>query len=132
MVVRMVESLRRFGGRFAQTPMYAVTPRPGPSLAPATLGEFERLSVKHLNLRGSHPYHWYNLWNKIEALTHLETRVDTEYMGFVDSDVIFTGEPEHLVHGDLTASVHGTKHLATSGPDDSNENFWGRCAKSRN
>ena len=120
----MVESLRRFGGRFAQTPMYAVTPRPGPSLARATLGEFERLGVKHINLREAHSYQWYQMWNKIEALNYVEAQVDTEYLGFIDSDVIFTGEPDQLVHGDLTASIHGNKHLATSGPGDSNENFW--------
>lgn len=83
------------------------------------------MDVQHITLRNAHPYQWYNLWNKIEALSHVETRAETDYVGFIDSDVIFTGEPDHLIGSDLTASVHGTKHLATSGPGDSNENFWG-------
>ena len=129
MAVRMVESLRRFGGRFAQTPVWAVTPRPGPSLARATLGEFERLGVKHVHIRDAHSYQWYNMWNKIAALSHVETRVETDYMGFIDSDVIFLGEPDHLIGGDMTASIHGTKHLGSSGPNDPNEAFWSALCK---
>ena len=124
MAMRMIESLRRHGGRWSQTQVWAITPRFGPSLAPATLKKFDELNVNYQILREKHPYIWFSMWNKMAALTHVEAKVQTDYVAFIDTDVIFTGEPEQLVSGDFSACVHGTKHLGTSGPDDANEALW--------
>src|SRR5205085_1505515 len=46
--VRMVESLRRWGGRLAEAPVVAVTPRFGPPLARTTRRALDRLSARHV------------------------------------------------------------------------------------
>ena len=48
MTVRMVESLRRFGGRFSRMDVFAVTPRFGASLLRSTLRAFQALDVRYL------------------------------------------------------------------------------------
>ena len=131
MVARMVESLRRHGGRWAQTPVWAITPRFGPSLSRATLRKFAELNVEYRVIRERHPYQWFGMWNKMAALTHVEANTESEYVAFIDSDVLFVGEPDRLVSADFSACVHPTKHLGTSGPDDPNEALWARPVRGR-
>ena len=121
MVIRMVESLRRHGGSWAQTPVWAITPRFGPSIARATREKFSQLSIEHRVIREPHPYQWFGMWNKIAAVSYAEEHAQTEYMAFIDSDVLFTGEPDQLVGSDFSACVHGNQHLGTTGPGDANE-----------
>lgn len=50
MAVRAAQSLRKFGGRFADCKVFAVTPRFGPALSHRTLKAFESLGVEHLEV----------------------------------------------------------------------------------
>ena len=45
--IRLVESLRKFGGTFSQEPVIAVTPRFGPPLSKRTHAQFRELGVTH-------------------------------------------------------------------------------------
>jgi len=49
--VRMIESLRRWGGRLRESPIFAVTPRIGPPLSRQTHRSFERLGVEYLRFQ---------------------------------------------------------------------------------
>ena len=51
--VPMIESLRRWGGRLRESPIFAVTPRMGPSLSRQTHRSFERLGVEYLRRKQS-------------------------------------------------------------------------------
>lgn len=53
---RMVDSLRRFGERFANLDVVAVTPRLGPSLAPEARRRMVELGIEYLRVRPNHPY----------------------------------------------------------------------------
>jgi len=46
--IRMVESLRRYGGKFSTAPVIAVTPWFGPPLSKSTLQVFDNLKVTYL------------------------------------------------------------------------------------
>ena len=70
-----------------------------------------------------------SLWNKTVAMSYLEARATTDYVAFVDSDVLFAGEPEALVSGEFTACVHSTKHLASSGPEDARDPLWAQLCR---
>ena len=132
MVTRMVESLRRHGGRFADAPVWAITPRYGPRLAPQTLKRFAELRVEHHTIREGGDYDWYNLWNKIASMKYVEARAKTDYVAFIDSDILVTGEPTALIAGDFTARVHSFKHIATTGPHDPKERFWAEACQIAN
>jgi hypothetical protein len=49
--VRMIESLRRWGGQLRESPIFAVTPRMGLPLSRQTHRDFERLGVEYLRFQ---------------------------------------------------------------------------------
>ena len=66
--LRMVESLRRWGGQFAQSPVVAVTPRFGPPLAAKTRRAFGALNVEHYRFHADNQYAWKSFLNKHYAM----------------------------------------------------------------
>ena len=126
MTVRMAQSLRCFGGRFAEAAIWAITPRSGPPLSAATRASFGQLNVEHHTVESSNPYDWYHFWNKTRAMVYAEEHARTEWLGFIDSDIVITREPVQLVpsQSDFTASVHSIKHVGSCGPGDEREPFW--------
>ncbi len=124
--VRMIESLRRFGGGLAAVPVLAVTPRFGLPLQRATLRRYEQLDVRHVRGRATSRYAWYNFMNKPAALRLAERAVSAETMVFLDADLLVVREPTRLLLGpgeDLTACATD-KNIGSSGPDDPYEPYW--------
>lgn len=125
--VWLVESLRRFGGRYAAAPIVAVTPRLGPPLSAATKAAFAKWDVKHIRPRLANAYPWFNFFNKPLALVAAEGHIDTEAIGFLDSDLLVVREPDELelAPGEdfLSFPVH-CKEMGTTGPGDPYEGLW--------
>jgi hypothetical protein len=122
----MIESLRRWGGKFAQAPMLAVTPRFGAPLTKATQAAFERLNVKPIQLWSHHKYVWFNFINKPTAVLVAEAHSTTEAICWLDSDLLFLGEPNELIlqpDEDFLACA-SDKNVGTSGVDDPFDRFW--------
>ncbi len=92
----LVRSLRRWGGRLRDAPVFSFAPRPGLDVSPETLAEFERLGVVHESrpLNVSHPD--YPLANKVEVCAHAEREIEAEILVFADSDIVFWNAPERL------------------------------------
>ena len=131
MTIRMVESLRRFGGRFADVDVVAVTPRLGPPLASATRRAMRDIGVRHLDIRPLTPYTWHHYMNKPQALMAAEGVCDTDAIAWLDSDVIILSEPGDLdlpAGCDFVASAPDTGIIGSHGSDDPNDAFWGRAA----
>ena len=64
LTIRMVDSLRRFGGRFANLNVVAVTPRTGPPLARETFKRMAELGINHLQIHPKNSYTWHHHMNK--------------------------------------------------------------------
>jgi hypothetical protein len=94
--VRMIESLRRWGGKFANAPIYAVTPRLGPPISAKTQELFERFQVHHLILNEPNKYSWNKFLNKLTALMAVEKVADTKSIAWLDSDLLIVAEPSCL------------------------------------
>ena len=92
----MVESLRLFGGRFANAPVIAITPRVGPALALTTRKRFEELGVVYLRRRHFHRA-WQLFIGKVQALNDAEEIAATKALVLVDCDILFLGEPSGLL-----------------------------------
>src|SRR5215207_7670197 len=82
-VLRMVESLRRFGGGYADCPVWAVKPRFGPPLAGHTRRELDRLNVDFRRTTRSDPHGWYAYINKTRALILAEAEAATPRAGWL-------------------------------------------------
>jgi hypothetical protein len=123
----LCDSIRAFGGRFAQAPIYSYAPRPGHGVSAETQREFERLGVHHaeepLNRRWSH----YPLANKIVAAARTEEIAGTDRVVFLDSDKVFISEPTEIAGtGDFDLAVRPVdlKNIGISSFDDVEGAYW--------
>ena len=127
LTVRLVQSLRRNGGRFAACPILAVTARFGPPLARSTQRVLKNLGVEHLRTP-SHPrFAWYHYLNKPIALELAEQVATTPQIAFLDSDVLMLGEPMELLLGDdedFAACAPDDGIVGTTGPGSRYEDSW--------
>jgi len=125
-VLRMVESLRRFGGAYAGCRMWAVKPRFGPPVSRNTRKQFEHFGVEYRHTNRTDSHDWYAYINKTRALMLAEAQAETEFVGWLDADLLFTGEPSELTPGpneDISACSSDNSG-GTTGPDDKCEPFW--------
>jgi len=129
MTVRMIESLRRFGGRLASAPVLAVNPRFGPPIAKQTRRRLETLGARYLHVGAQGPYAWYHFMNKVRAVEVAENELPgADVLTFIDCDVLVLDEPaDFLLDGeaDVSACVPPDASLAVStGPGHEREPYW--------
>ena len=127
MSVTLVRSLRRFGGAFKDAPVLSYQPRPGYEIASATLRALEQLGVTHLTEPLNKKYPHYPQGNKPPVCAHAERTATTEFVAFLDSDIVMLNEPSALILpaarqiGLRPADKVG---VATTGPTDANYAYW--------
>jgi hypothetical protein len=100
MTLRMVESLRHWGGWLTQSPVIAVTPRYGSGLAASTRRGLERLGVEYLWRPRANPWPWYHFLNKPAAAVAASERARTQAMLWLDSDTLLAADPVGLMLGE--------------------------------
>jgi hypothetical protein len=124
----LCRSIRRYGGRYAGTPIYTFQPRRGPGISAATLRAFENLRVTHIAELLNADFDDYAVGNKVFVCARAEERLSEETLVFFDSDTILTGEPADLVLGDeIDAAVRPADSVLNStGPGHQNEDYWRR------
>lgn len=130
--VRLIESLRRFGGRYANCDVIAVTPRFGPALSNDTIQFFRKYSIEYIRPEPHKRYAWFNYYNKPLALVEAEKHLQTEAIAFLDSDLLITQEPDCIElakNEDLLAFPVEVKEMGTRGEGDPYETFWEACCK---
>ena len=94
----MVKSLREFGGDLATLPVIAVVGRIGAPLARRTIEEFEKLGVKLVHSpHRDNPFPWFNYANKVVAVTLANRICTSKTAAWIDSDVLFAGQPDGLI-----------------------------------
>ncbi|HEY9864602.1 MAG TPA: hypothetical protein V6D21_10550 [Candidatus Obscuribacterales bacterium] len=135
--IRMIESLRRYGGKFSTAPVVAVTPRFGPPLSRKTCQILDRYEVEHLVLRsdiGNTRYSWNHFMNKPHAILAVDDRSKSEAIGWLDSDLLFIGEAEQLnLRADESFLACTTDSSGgTTGLTDPMEPYWLSACKALN
>lgn len=131
--VWLIESLRRWGGCFANCPVLAITPRSGPALSSQTLRAFEENGVTWKRITPQHQVDWYGPINKPTALAVADQIADTSQIAWLDSDTLVVSEPSELrlSHDeDFAAMPCSTEHDIGSTGDDDHKPFWNACCKS--
>ena len=145
--VLLCRSIRRYGGRFADAPIFTFQPREGTTITAGTRRELESLHVEHVTERLNTDFHDYAIGNKIFASARGEELATTEFVVFLDSDTIITSEPSEFAlrdgidgaarpvdywrHGnepiDDPDHEHWKTHhrrVASSGPGDPIDDYW--------
>lgn len=127
--VLLARSIRAFGGAYAASPIYAVRPRLGPELSRPARAAFDDLGVEYVaaDLVGS--YHWLPHLNKPAALAYVESRAPTDYVTWLDTDVVFLGEPAGLVPDTpfQYAARPADADMGTNGEDE-NAAYWAKAS----
>lgn len=127
--VRMIESVRRWGGKFAHATILAVTPRFGSPLANQTQRAFERLNVTYLRFQSKSSYSWFGFLNKPYALLAAEDYSTSEFICWLDSDLLFLDEPELLLLQEGEDFAASSDRGGTTGLEDSQAAFWNEAGK---
>lgn len=124
--VRMIESLRRWGGQFANAPVFAVTPRFGSPLSHKTHEVFERLNVHYLRFHHKKRYSWNKFLSKPYALFAVEKYATSESICWLDSDLLILGAPDQLIlnEGEDFVACAPDKIGATTGKEEPLEPYW--------
>lgn len=129
--LRMIESLRTWGGSFASSPIYAVTPRFGVPIAKSTRSWFDKYQVEYIYFHHHHKYSWNKFLNKLLALTTVQELAKTELLGWLDSDLLIVDEPSQFVikeNKSFIACPSDQLNVATTG-SDSNLPYWREICK---
>jgi hypothetical protein len=124
--IRLVESLRRYGGDFSGARFVAVTPRNGAPLQRSTLRRFKELDVDYVRISPRNRYVWQPYLNKYFALKEAEKRATGDLVAWVDSDVLVLRPPtEMLLDPDQDfGACPRDKNLGSRGPGDEHEAYW--------
>ncbi|BAZ03434.1 hypothetical protein [Calothrix sp. NIES-3974] len=124
--IRMIESLRRWGGVFADAPVLAVIPRFGPPLSRSTLAAFEQLQVEHVWLKNRDRYPWDKFLNKPYAVLTAENHFQTDSIIWLDGDLLIVDEPHllHLGENEDFVACASDRNIGTTGVNDPNEPYW--------
>jgi hypothetical protein len=125
--IRMLQSLRRYGGKFSTAPVIAVTPRFGSPISKKTLQVFDNLQVTHLHSQIKTNYSWFKFLNKPLALVAAEKYITTEAVSWLDSDLLIVDEPEKLnllPSDDFLGFPVECKEMGTTGLGDPYEPLW--------
>jgi hypothetical protein len=130
-VLLLAESFRKFGGRWADVPMFAVKARRGPALATATVKRLEQLHVQLVDKLLNDEAPWWNMANKPAAMRYAEQHASTRCVTWMDGDMVVLREPEEFAPApgtDFIARAAEGSDVASSGDDDKAD-YWHRiCA----
>jgi hypothetical protein len=123
----MIESFRRFTGRFKDAPIYSFQVREKNDVSPNTIEKLETFGVKHQKVVLNTQYPDYPLGNKPLLCAYAEQTIDTEILVFLDSDLVFFSEPKEffLPPGyDVGIRPEHAKMIGSEGEHDPNDVYW--------
>jgi len=127
-VVRLAETLRRWGGVLAGAPFMAIKPRFGPEIEKPTRSKLEALNVDYRSIKPGHDIDWYHTINKPTALAYAEQVAQTDFIAWLDGDTLVIGQPNELILGpdeDFAAMPASCEDdIGSRGPEDDHDPYW--------
>ena len=120
----LCESIRRFGGRFRDSPILAFSPRPGLGVDRETVSRLRDMDVAYVDEPLNTRCPEYGSANRVFSAAWAESNLDSDFIVVLDSDTVFLDEPELPLSGDLAVRPADTKGSATRGPGDAFEEYW--------
>jgi hypothetical protein len=128
---RLIESLRRWGGRLGKAPIVAIKPRMGPPLRKSTMAVFDRYEVWYASRIRVDRYEWHQYLNKAYVLRWAEEVVGTDCVTLMDCDLLVTGNADNwfLAGDEDFAACAPDKNIGSTGAGDETEAYWQAVAK---
>lgn len=124
----LCESLRRFGGPYADCAIWAISPRAELPVSPAVQAALEGLGVRLVSLPLNTTGSTYGSINRIVSGAWAESQMTTPYIGVLDTDMIFV-RPPTFVAVDAGVRPVDYKGMASAGVEDERDAYWAEmCA----
>jgi len=125
----LCESIRRFGGKFRDSPILAFSPRPGLGIDQETVARLRDMNVAYIDEPLNTRCPEYGSANRVFSAAWAESNIDSDFIVVLDSDTVFLDEPELPLSGDLAVRPVDTKGSASCGPGDVFEEYWRALAR---
>jgi hypothetical protein len=123
----MVESFRKYTGRFKESPLFSFQVRELNDVSQATIDKLASFNVKHRKVVLNLKYPDYPLANKPLLCAYAEQTIDADIIVFLDSDLVFFSEPkEFLLLPEYDVGIRPEHHkmIGSEGITDPNEAYW--------
>ncbi|MBS1190528.1 MAG: hypothetical protein H6R10_2320 [Rhodocyclaceae bacterium] len=96
----MLATWRQFGGDFSDAECFVVRGRSGTEISDASRAFIREMGANYVFAPEYNPAPWFNYSNKICAVRFLQEAAGTEYLVWLDSDVLIAGNPfRHIGDG---------------------------------
>jgi hypothetical protein len=129
MSLLFARSLRTYGGKFKDAPIYSYAPRVGKNISKKTAEQFASLNVIHFYLPLNEEFSYYAIANKVFVLSHAEKTLDFDILVFIDSDMLILSEPTDLQlspEHDIALRPVGSKGVGIRDEKDPEYDYWQR------
>ena len=123
----MIESFRKYAGKFNDFPLYSFQVREKNNVSQKTISALNNLGVDHQKVVLNTKYPDYPLANKPLLCAHIEQTLDAEIIVFLDSDLVFFGEPnEFFLASEYDVGIRPEHHkmIGSEGIYDPNDDYW--------
>lgn len=123
----LFESIRRYAGRFRDSPIYALSPRPDHGISDAGRRRLDQLGVAYIDKILNTECRKYGSANRVAAAAYIEETNPHDILVVLDSDTIFLREPEKIILSpDIDVAVRpvDVKGMCTDGPADLFDRYW--------
>lgn len=83
---------KKCGENIKNSPIYVVSGRSGPKLSQETLDFLIEHDAQYVIAHAYNPKPWFNFSNKIAAVSWAQENLTTEYIAWLDSDILIAGD----------------------------------------
>lgn len=128
----LISSLREFGGKFSDVPIFSYQPRKNFKISQETIAFFEKNNVEYVELELNKYFCDYPFANKPLACSHREKNTKAEILIFLDSDVLFLNEPKEFADfgdADVILRPVDMKNIGVENSEDKNAIYWDNLYK---
>jgi len=123
--IMLCESIRMFGGRYADASITLVSPRASRRPTAHGIRRMEKLRVDYQPLNLTSPCPEYGTSFRVMGASIVEQRSQADILIQIDSDTVFLGEPDFaLTDADMLARPVDVKGICTSGAGDVQDAYW--------
>jgi hypothetical protein len=119
----LCESIRTFGGKYKNSRILAIAPRPELAPSDETTLRLQQMAVEYRSLPLNNTGSAYGPINRIVAGAWAERSLSTEFIVVLDTDTAFLAEPTFFV-ADAGVRPVDVKGAASGGPHDHRDAYW--------
>ena len=124
----MISTFRKNAGEILKnSPLYVVSGRSGSRLSNQTMEFFLKNNVHYVKAHKNNPKSWFNYSNKVAAVSWAQENLKSEYIAWLDSDILIAGDFIDDLSGDFDFAGRCETHApVVAYGDEKYISYWKR------